>query len=38
MCKVVDKSQCLLVKDFWATQALKYPEIAATPWPDIQLE
>lgn len=33
MCKIAPLQQCLLVKQDWARQAVRYPEIAAIPWP-----
>lgn len=33
MCKTIPESECHAVKAIWARQSLKYPEIAAIPWP-----
>lgn len=33
MCKTIPKADCKAVKEIWARQALKYPQIAAVPWP-----
>ena len=33
MCKSVPLSDCAQVRKVWARQSLKYPEIAAIPWP-----
>lgn len=33
MCKTVSDQGCRDAKTIWAKQALKYPEIAAVPWP-----
>lgn len=33
MCKMVPDSDCRSVQATWALQALKFPEIAAIPWP-----
>lgn len=33
MCKTVPEAECKAVKEIWARQALKYPQIAAVPWP-----
>jgi O-antigen ligase len=33
LCKVAPDSECLIAEKLWARQSLKYPEIAAIPWP-----
>lgn len=33
LCKVATESECSAAKAIWAKQSLKYPEIAAVPWP-----
>lgn len=33
LCKVGNESACSTAKAIWAKQSLKYPEIAAIPWP-----
>ena len=33
LCKVAPESECSAAKAIWAKQSLKYPEIAAIPWP-----
>lgn len=33
MCKTIPEADCKAVKEIWARQALKYPQIAAVPWP-----
>ena len=33
MCKTIPESECHAVKEIWARRSLKYPEIAAIPWP-----
>jgi hypothetical protein len=33
LCKVATESECSAAKAIWAKQSLKYPEIAAIPWP-----
>jgi O-antigen ligase len=33
MCKVIPESECFIAEKIWARQSLRYPEIAAIPWP-----
>ena len=33
LCKISPEEQCKTVETIWAKQSLKYPEIAAIPWP-----
>lgn len=34
MCKIVPESECVGIKAGWAHQSLRYPSIAAVPWPN----
>ncbi|MFZ4478322.1 MAG: Wzy polymerase domain-containing protein [Rhodoferax sp.] len=34
MCRIESRSRCEAVKQVWANQLTKYPEIAAVHWPD----
>ena len=33
LCKVAPDSECLIAEKLWARQSLKYPGVAAIPWP-----
>lgn len=34
LCKVAPEADCQAAKTMWAKQSLRYPEIAAIPWPE----
>jgi hypothetical protein len=34
VCRIESELRCSAVKNYWANQSLKHPELAAVPWPN----